>query len=173
MLPTFDEPLKDRVWFGSGLVRGDTDIKTPLRDLKRCGDVAARLLLALYVGQDTDHWYGIPPDRFPWLDYKMEDETASAARVIYATRGSINGLCWPLVDRINRGHTKLEGSRAEACWEALGTLESHGFLYPAVVLLDRNPLPSTSNDKNALNIHADADIVCDLGCPSFDGPLIR
>ena len=173
VLPTFDEPLKDRVWFGSGLVRGDADIETPLLDLKACGAVAARLLLAMYAGQDTDHWYGVPPDQFPWSYYTMKDETAGAVRVIYATSVSRKGLTWALIDRINRTTNQKEDEKARqvrgaACWPALTALESSGFSYWAVVLLDHN---ATSDNKDALSIHADADIVCDLGSPSPYGPL--
>lgn len=37
ILPTFDEPLKDRVWFDTGLVLGDDDIVDLLLELKGCG----------------------------------------------------------------------------------------------------------------------------------------
>ena len=174
VLPTFDEPLKDRVWFGSGLVRGDADIETPLLDLKACGAVAARLLLAMYAGHDTDRWYGLPPDQFPWSCYTMKDETAGAVRVIYATPLATTGdgdLC----HRINykpTDNTKLPATAWDAFWAARKGLESSGFIYQAVVLLDHNPVPSTSDNKDALSIHADADIVCDLGSPSPYGPLL-
>lgn len=176
VLPTFDEPLKDRVWFGSGLVRGDADIETPLLDLKACGAVAARLLLAMYAGQDTDRWYGLPPDQFLWSCYTMKDETAGAVRVIYATPAHTDGLTWNLINRMNRATNQKEEEKARqvrvaACWAALRALESSGFSYQAVVLLDHNPVPSTSDNKEALSIHADADIVCDLGSPSPYGPL--
>ncbi len=48
-------------------------IDQPLRALKDCGNVAARSLLVLYAGQDLDRWYGIPPDKFPWIRYTLEE----------------------------------------------------------------------------------------------------
>ena len=178
VLPTFDEPLKDRVWFGSGLVRGDADIETPLLELKQCGAIAARLLLAMYAGHDTDRWYGMPPDRFPWSYYKNTSTISGAVRGLYADPATKCGFPWPLIDRINpkfigsKEDAKARQGRVPACWDALGALESSGFIYPAVVLLDHNPVPKTSsNGATYGDIHADADIVCDLGSPSPYGPL--
>ena len=177
VLPTFDEPLKDRVWFGSGLVRGDADIETPLLDLKSCGAIAARLLLAVYAGHDTDRWYGMPPDRFPWSCYENTSTISGAVRGLYADPAHTAGLTWNLVNRINRATNQKEEEKARqvrlaACWAALSALESSGFSYQAVVLLDHNPVPKTSsNGATYGDIHADADIVCDLGSPSPYGPL--
>lgn len=52
VLPDFEEPPEDRVWFGNNLVSGVGGFTQPLKALKNAGDVAARLLLALYEVND-------------------------------------------------------------------------------------------------------------------------
>ena len=54
VLPDFGEPPADRIWFGNNLVSGIGGIDKPLKKLKDAGDVAARLLLAMYAANDMD-----------------------------------------------------------------------------------------------------------------------
>ena len=164
VLPTFGVPLKDRVWIGSGLVRGDGMIDKPLKLLKDCGDVAARLLLAMYAGQDLDRWGGVPPFGYPWQYYKLEEETHSNIKVLYASSQFAVGPN-PLFERIKPREESMNG------FKGLDALESCGLLYEAVVLLNRNPIPDKCRNGDAYgDIPRDADIVCDLGSPSPYGP---
>lgn len=171
ILPTFDEPLKDRVWFDTGLVLGDDDIVDPLLELKGCGDVAARLLLAMYAGQEMEWWGGVSPHTFPWQYYKLKDHIEGQIRVLYAERNS--EVCptalFRTIDRDSRD--------SNACFTALNALKGSGLLYETVVLLNRNPVPATfapdsNGHKQAYgNIPSDADILCDMGSPSLYKPL--
>jgi len=174
ILPTFDEPLKDRVWFDTGLVLGDEEIEEPLLDLKGCGDVAARLLLAMYAGQEMEWWGGVSPHAFPWQYYKLKDYTEGQIRVLYAERDS--EVCptalFHTIDRKGR-----DSNDSNACFTALNALKGSGLLYEAVVLLNRNPVPATfgpdaNGHKKAYgNIPSDAEILCDIGSPSLYKPL--
>lgn len=167
VLPTFGEPLDKRVWFGSGLVFGDGEdgvFTNPLQQLKNCGDVAARLLLAMYAGQDLDRWYGISPHKFPWRYYKLSETPHGQFRLLRGESKSPVGptALWGLVDNTN----------SDACFTALDALQSSGFLYEMAVLLNRNPIPAKfSNGDHYGNIPKDAEILCDLGSPSLFGPI--
>ena len=167
ILPTFDEPLKDRVWIGSDLVYGTDLIELPLKQLKDCGDVAARLLLALYAGQDLDRWYGVPPHGFPWNYYTLGEGSLGQFRILHASIQSTVGSS-RLFKRINPQDEKS----SQVCFDAIKALQSAGFLYEAVVLLNRNPIPDQFNTGAAYgNISPDAEILCDLGSPSLFGPV--
>jgi hypothetical protein len=85
VLEMFGEPLDKRIWISSGLVRGNDLIERPLKQLKDCGDVAARLLLALHAGQDLDRWYGVPPHGFFRHSYKPADATHGQFRILFGT----------------------------------------------------------------------------------------
>lgn len=168
VLPTFDEPLKDRVWFGSGLVRGDDLIEQPLKQLRDCDDVAARLLLAMYAGQDMERWSGIPPHGFPWVYYKQREEVATRVKILFAESGSTVGPT-TLFNRIDPGRANDKG---KACFAAVAALESCGFLYQAVVVLNRDPIASKFANGDAYGeVPSNADIMCDLGSPSLGGSV--
>ncbi|MGC4099506.1 MAG: hypothetical protein QM706_20605 [Nitrospira sp.] len=167
VLSAFDESLVDRVWFGGGLVFGDgVDgwFPNPLQQLKNCGDVAARLLLAMYAGQDLDRWFGIPPHQFPWQYYKLSETSHGQFSLL---RGRSSSMVAPpdLWNRISNGNSN-------ACFEALKFLLAAGFLYEMVVLLNRNPLPAKFSTGDPYGyIPGDAEILCDLGNTSHFKPV--
>lgn len=169
VLPTFGEPLDKRVWFGSGLVFGDGEdgiFANPLQQLKNCGNVAARLLLALYAGQDLDRWYGIPPHGFSWNSYKLQETIYGQYRVLRGESNSIVGD-HDLFDRVDSGRMNND-----ACFTAIKALLSAGFVYEMVALLNRNPIPAKFSNGNPYgNIPNDAEILCDLGSPSQFEPV--
>lgn len=167
VLPTFGEPLDKRVWFGSGLVFGDGEdgfLKSPLQQLKNCGNVAARLLLAMYAGQDLDRWYGIPPHKFLWHYYKLGETSYGPFRVLRGGNDSSVIGDRDLFDHIDCGRTNND-----ACFAALAALQTSGFLYEMVVLLNRNPVHVNGGSYG--NVPEDAEILCDLGSPSLFGPV--
>jgi len=53
VLNDFKSGPESRIWFGNSLVSGHGEFTLPLRRLKQCGDVAARLLLLLYQHTQT------------------------------------------------------------------------------------------------------------------------
>lgn len=178
VLPTFGEPIDKRAWFGSSLVFGDGEdgiLSNPLQQLKHCGDVAARLLLAMYAGQDIDRWYGISPHGLPWHYYTLEETHHGQVRVIRGQRRSPiiqHALFSSLVNSEVATGSKKDG---ESLWSvvfaALQALESAGFIYEMSVLLNRNPIPAKfSNGESYGNIPEDAEILCDLGSPNLFGP---
>lgn len=134
VLPDFDEAKESRVWFGNNLVGGIGGFSQPLKALKNAGDVAARLLLAMYAANDMELWGGVRPcgpGRGPWKHYEPvapDVHLYGGARLI---RAKDQGEVASIDNRISGGNT-------EAYWDALRALKSAGLIYEVVTVLNRN-----------------------------------
>lgn len=154
ILPTFGEPLIDRVWFGSAIVEGFGKHKQPLKDLKNLGSVEARLLLVMYAATDMETWGGVSPvgvSHGPFARYEPADGTRvindgsfTLIRAQHTNTTMLQGdlrKIWsqPPENKIDfiDAHNKAGGP----CWKAINNLESFGFFYQSVVVLNRNPTP--------------------------------
>lgn len=166
ILPAFNEQPKDRVWFGSGLVEGHGTHEKPLKHLKNAGDVAARLLLAMYAASDMETWGGVRPIgeiRGPWKRYEpvAENLTLSAGAVLIRAKDS------GTVASIDK---RLSGGDDNAYWEALRALESTGLFYEVVLVLNRNATPATFASGGSYGqIPNDAEPLYELDCRSLHG----
>ena len=146
---------------------GNDAIEKPLKILMDCGDITARMLLAMYAGQDLDRWYGVPPLEFFWHYYKLEGMAKGRFHVLCASAPAVVRPT-PIFNRIDPQNQE----KSQSCFNALRTLESAGLLYEAVVLLNRNPIPAKFSSGHAYGeIPHDAEILCDLGSPSPFGPV--
>lgn len=171
VLPMFGEEAKDRVWIGNGLVQGFGTFKYPLRELKNCGDVAARMLLLFYQRQDMIGWGGVPPNGNAWHSYEITLDThAGGFRLIHGEAASTvgnDGLFAPAcgVKSISKDEER------QPCWDALAALESSGLVYEAVLVLNRNPIESTlrGGDKFG-DIPDNAEPRYELDCKHHHGP---
>lgn len=134
VLPDFGEEKESRVWFGNNLVGGIGGFSQPLKELKNAGDVAARLLLAMYAANDMELWGGVRPcgpGRGPWKHYEPvapDVPLYGGARLI---RAKDQGEVASIDNRISGGST-------EAYWDALRALKSAGLIYEVVTVLNRN-----------------------------------
>ena len=134
VLPDFGEEKESRVWFGNNLVGGIGGFSQPLKALKNAGDVAARLLLAMYAANDMELWGGVRPcgpGRGPWKHYEPvapDVPLYGGARLI---RAKDQGEVASIDNRISGGST-------EAYWDALRALKSAGLIYEVVTVLNRN-----------------------------------
>ena len=135
VLPDFEEPPEDRVWFGNNLVCGVGDFK-PLKALKNAGDVAARLLLALYEVNDMETWGGVRPvgdGHGPWVRYEpVDDDVRWTGIGVRLHRAKETGKLASIQDRIT--------SDKEMYWSALSALQSSGLVYEVVMVLNRNSI---------------------------------
>ena len=164
VLPDFDEPLEDRVWFGSNLVMGYKDSQ-PLKALKNAGDVAARLLLALHEVNDMETWGGVRPvgdGHGPWVLYEPVDDdvrwTGVGVRLHRAKQGR-RITCF--------GKTTKDD---EQYWSALSALQSAGLIYEVVMVLNRNAVKEKfSNGTEYRSIPEDAEPFYELDCRSRHG----
>ena len=134
VLPDFGEEKESRVWFGNNLVGGIGGVTQTLKALKNAGDVAARLLLAMYAANDMELWGGVRPcgpGRGPWKHYEPvapDVHLYGGARLI---RAKDQGEVASIDNRISGGNT-------EAYWDALRALKSAGLIYEVVTVLNRN-----------------------------------
>lgn len=166
VLPTFDEPLVNRVWFGSGFVDGHGAHEKPLKQLKNAGDVAARLLLSMYAANDMEMWGGVRPvgqSRGPWKHYEPVTNNANLHGGAVLIRAKDSGQIANIDNRVSGGDN-------EAYWNALRALESTGLFYEVVLVLNRNATPSTLGGGEKYGaIPDDAEPLYELDCRSLHG----
>jgi hypothetical protein len=165
VLPDFEEPPEDRVWFGNNLVSGVGDFK-PLKALKNAGDVAARLLLALYEVNDMETWGGVRPvgdGHGPWVRYEpVDDDVRWTGIGVRLHRAKETGKLASIQDRIT--------SDKEMYWSALSALQSSGLVYEVVMVLHRNAIKAKfSNGTEYGDIPEDAEPFYELDCRSKHG----
>ena len=139
VLPDFEEPLADRVWFGSNLVRGVGEFDRPLKALKNAGNEAARLLLLMYGAHDLELWGGVDPHKGPWVSYLPNGTTPLQERT-YATslKGGAQLLRWTHSGQIAPDSVfKQVGNETALTWSALTALGALGLIYGVVLVLNR------------------------------------
>lgn len=165
VLPDFEEPPEDRVWFGNNLVSGVGGFAQPLKALKNAGDVAARLLLALYEVNDMETWGGVRPvgaGHGPWVRYEPVDTDTRFKGGARLHRAKETGKVAIIKDRIT--------SDKEMYWSALSALQSAGLIYEMVMVLNRNAVKAEfSNGKEYSDIPEDAEPFYELDCRSKHG----
>ena len=167
VLPDFGEEKESRVWFGNNLVGGIGGFNQPLKALKNAGDVAARLLLAMYAANDMELWGGVRPvgaGAGPWKHYEpVADDVHlyGGARLI---RAKDQGEVASIDNRISGGNT-------EAYWDALRALESAGLVYEVVMVLNKNAKKEkfASSGKEYGSIPDDAEPDYELDARSAHG----
>lgn len=167
VLPDFNEPVEDRVWFGGNLVRGYATFSQPLKALKNAGDVAARLLLAMYAANDMETWGGVRPvgnDSGPWSHYEPVAKDVNlygGARLIRSKdRGNVASI-----------PKTVSGGNNEAYWDALRALESAGLIHEVVLVLNRNAIKEkfASTQEEYSSIPDDAEPLYELDTRSKHG----
>ena len=170
-LPGFGEALKDRVWFGSGLVRGFESFTRPLKTLKDCGSIAARLLLLMYQRNEMERFGGLPPfGDSVWKRYFINlDLTWGSFRMVHAVEvGEVADR--DLLQKAS-GERKYERDKhGEPCWQALSALEQSGLIYPVLMTLNRNEeVEVLENGGEYRCVPEDADPLYELDCLSRHG----
>lgn len=144
VLNDFGAEAADRVWFSNELIAGHGKFTQPLKRLKMCGDVAARLLLTAYGYNNLEQYGGISP-RFFYEAYDMTNTRKSVANYDLwhgenkGDQPHSYGDVMPPVLGISKLPSK-EDERHEAMrpfWEAIKSLDKAGFIYQMVTVMDR------------------------------------
>lgn len=165
VLPDFEEPPEDRVWFGNNLVSGVGGFTQPLKALKNAGDVAARLLLALYEVNDMETWGGVRPvgaGHGPWVHYEPVDTDTRFTVGVRLHRAKDAGQVAIIEERITKDK--------EQYWSALRALQSAGLVYEVVMVLNRNAIRAEfSSGTEYSDIPEDAEPFYELDCRSRHG----
>lgn len=164
VLPNFGEEKDSRVWFGNALVTGFNGNK-PLKALKNAGDVAARLLLALYVANDMETWGGVRPvgaGSGPWKHYEPVSKDIGLYGGARLVRAKDHGEVASIAKNISTDD--------KAYWDALAALKSSGLIYEVVLVLNRNGIASTfGSGGDYTKIPDDAEPFYELDCRSQHG----
>jgi len=145
VLNNFDGKAEDRIWFSNNLVDGIGKFTMPLKRLKRCGDVAARVLLVLYREHDLDQFGGARPSGCCAVKYKMTKVFNDIAQGMYDMwHGEYDG---PYVWHPTSLHVlgidafpKDPDEKTKALkplFSAIDSLDSAGFIYQVVTAMDR------------------------------------
>ena len=152
VLPDFGEGKEGRVWFGNNLVAGVGGFTQPLKALKNAGDVAARLLLAMYEANDMELWGGVRPigaGAGPWKHYEPvadDKNLRGGARLIrakaapdtnYVGPGGMFSRVWPAPAK-SASWWKEHDAAGGPVWRSLEALKSAGMVYEVVVVLNKN-----------------------------------
>ena len=133
VLPAFDEAPDAPLRFGIELVDGSSDFARPLRALKDCGGVAARLLIAMHAADDAAVWGGVRPvgrDAGPWRRYQPLDKGVALRGGGRLIRARPEFDIATIDERISDGD-------AHAYFEALRVLCSVGLVLEKVLVLNR------------------------------------
>ena len=167
VLPDFGEERASRVWFGNNLVGGIGRFSQPLKDLKNAGDVAARLLLAMYVANDMDLWGGVRPVGSGCGPVGRYEPVAPDVPLYGGARLIRAKNCNDVAAIDNR----ISGGSTEAYWDALRALKSAGLIYEVVTVLNRNAqkVKFASTDEEYGSIPDDAEPYYELDTRSAHG----
>jgi hypothetical protein len=182
VLPDFDEPFDERVWFGGNLATGLAGFDFPLKSLKNAGDVAARLLLLMYADNDMETWGGVRPSTTrreggPWNHYEPVSDDCRLRGGVRLIRckdaGQIGSSA--MFSRAWRAPSpsdwwKQHSEANEPVWAALRALKSSGLIYEVVMVLNRSAVKRHfSSGAEYGDIPDDAEPLYELDCRSQHG----
>jgi hypothetical protein len=180
VLPDLDEPIEERIWIGGNLVTGYGAFKRPLKTLKDAGDVAARLLLAMYESNDMERWTGVCPAGVGMAIYKRyapvsgPHSLGGRGKLMRAKdSGPVGGGVF--FRRVWQGPVKGDfwenhEAAGDPVWRALEALDASGLVYEIVMVLNREGVESTSGSGASYDdIPLDAEPLYELDCRSLHG----
>lgn len=190
VLPDFGEELSERVWFGSGLVRGYGEFEKPLTEVKAAGDVAARLLLLMYQRHDMVTWGGLPPAGGAHARYVYKlDTTYKHYRIIHAESASqscdTSFMTLAVAGATQRYVTEGTGRKKTSYWkaitladaqellfwDALNALKSSGIIYEVVMVTKgRGVEVKHADGATYLTLPSGAEPLYELDCLNLHGP---
>lgn len=138
VLNDFDS--EDWIWFCNELVDGYGKFKQPMKKLKQCGNIAARLLLVAYSVNNMMEFGGIEPSTGFFNYYPVYEHSHLVGGFTFFTsveskKEISNYVIW----QVMRVHASDSETQKAALLNALVSLVCQGFLYEVVQVLDRHP----------------------------------
>jgi hypothetical protein len=123
------------IWFSSSLVRGYGRWMKPLQALRGCGELSARLLLALYTFEDAMTYGGISPMSVLhcYTTEKMLSSHDGEYSLHHAEQGQKSVYARLYEDMLGI-RSKQNGDSLEPFWKALNQLEKRGFIYECLTV---------------------------------------
>lgn len=146
VLNNFDTSPEDKVWVANELVDGIGKFTKPLKRLKRCGDVATRLLMICYREHDLDQFGGVRPTEAFYWKYEMERIYSGIPHGKYDLwhgehlhTSAFNSASLPALGLTKySGDTDKKSDEIAPLWRAIEALDSAGFIYQIVTVMDRD-----------------------------------
>lgn len=132
---------EDKVWISNELVTGYGKFTQPLKKLKMCGDVAARLLLINYRESNLEQYGGVNPRAFHF-SYEMskvkELDGYDIWHGVAKSQSTYNEPCFQSLCIKDFSKDKDEKNKqSEQFFGALNSLDKAGFIYQMVSVMDR------------------------------------
>lgn len=144
VLNDFGVGPEDHVWISNELVEGIGRFTQPLKRLKRCGDVAARLLLICYRESDLEQFGGVKPSGAfarSYEMYKIQTNIGHGYDIWHGVDKNITGWHAGINPALGvQKYSSEEAKRVEEVapfWRAIEALDSAGFVYQVVSVMDR------------------------------------
>ncbi|MDD2541159.1 MAG: hypothetical protein PHH28_08955 [Desulfuromonadaceae bacterium] len=141
-----DFSSEEWVWFPNELVDGYKRFKSPLKKLKQSGDVATRLLFLSYRVNNMEDFGGIPPLSNFYNKYVTSEHLTTAyGFAFYKVTDKKQFSAFNLISLPALGITSFSENPEEKVaqlkpfWDALSSLESQGFMYEMVTVMDNSP----------------------------------
>lgn len=159
----------DRVWFPVSLIDGVGKFSQPLKALKQCGDVAARLLLLFYANNNMSEFGGVPPYPNAYRTFKLAyQQTINGFGFWEATKGDVSAFQQLSLSALGLKSFSKDADQKTAqlkpFWDALTSLESRGFIDEIITVMDDSPDKQDSRPIYILSTrskHSDPDISLD------------
>ena len=132
---------EDKVWMSNELVTGYGKFTQPLKKLKMCGDVAARLLLISYRESNLEQYGGINPSAFHH-SYKMTKvNELNGYDIWHGVAEYETSYADIMLKVLGLKDCSKEADEKEAqrkqFWTALKGLDKAGLIYQMVSVMDR------------------------------------
>ncbi len=134
---------EDKVWISNELVTGYGKFTQPLKKLKMCGDVAARLLLIGYRESNLEQYGGINPSTAFYCKYEMSKVNEINGYDIWhgvfkyesTANTSVQLMALDIKEFSFVDSERL--AQREPFWTALESLDKAGLIYQMVSVMDR------------------------------------
>lgn len=138
-------------WFSNNLIQGYELFKNPLLRLKSLGELATRLLLALYLYDDMFQFGGVLPykasRRYGMINQAVGKNGFQLWHCIPDLDGAIFdiALACTVLRTESLGTTEVERKlNLDSLSDALESLISAGFIYEVITVFDGNPGPEAN-----------------------------
>jgi hypothetical protein len=146
----------DWIWMANELVDGYGRFKHPLKRLKQCGDVAGRLLLIAYCGNNMEEFGGVQPQNFFYKSYRFYEHKLTAHgftfNIFNEDRKVVSGRVFQQAFGSSLSKVKREREfQSNQIMNALASLESQGFIYEITTVVDAPP--DTDDSRPIYELH--------------------
>lgn len=131
------------LWLSTTLVDGHGRVTQPLRRLKSCGDVAARLAILIHRRVDWRTFTAVPPVPNIHTQWKPSEKPVGTigGMDLYRCREASTQTYHDIAQRaLGLAQTPKDWTEAlPPFWQALERLETAGFVYRVAMVLDADP----------------------------------